>query len=39
MEDTHEALLSGVLKEIHLQDDEILLRHAFKCVDERVRAA
>ena len=39
MEDTHEALLSGVLKEIHLQDDEILLRHAFKCVDDRVRAA
>jgi phenylpropionate dioxygenase-like ring-hydroxylating dioxygenase large terminal subunit len=39
MEDTHEALLSGVLKEMHFQDDEVLLRHAFKCVDDRVRAA
>jgi len=37
MEDTHEALLSGAVKQINLQDDEILLRHNFSVINERVR--
>jgi hypothetical protein len=39
MEDTHEALRSGAVKEIHLQDDEIMLRHAFHIINGRVEAA
>jgi phenylpropionate dioxygenase-like ring-hydroxylating dioxygenase large terminal subunit len=38
MEDTQEALLSGAVKEIHLQDDEIMLRHAFHIINSRVEA-
>lgn len=37
MEDTHEALRSGVVKELNLQDEEILLRHHFHVVNHRVR--
>ncbi len=36
MEDTQEALLSGVLKQMNLQDDEIMLRHQFHIVNGRV---
>lgn len=38
MEDTHEALMSGAVKEINLQDEEILLRHNFYVVNSRVQA-
>ncbi|MEI9995303.1 MAG: aromatic ring-hydroxylating dioxygenase subunit alpha [Rhizomicrobium sp.] len=39
MEDTQEALSSGVLKEMHFMDEEILLRHAFEAIDRRVKGA
>lgn len=37
MEDTHEALLSGAVKQINLQDDEIQLRHSFRVINDRVQ--
>jgi phenylpropionate dioxygenase-like ring-hydroxylating dioxygenase large terminal subunit len=36
MEDTQQALLSGVLDKINLQDDEIMLRHQFHIINGRV---
>jgi len=39
MEDTQDALLSGAVQEIHLQDDEIMLRHAFHIINARVEGA
>jgi phenylpropionate dioxygenase-like ring-hydroxylating dioxygenase large terminal subunit len=36
MEDTQAALAAGVLDKINLQDDEILLRHAFEVIKRRV---
>lgn len=39
MEDTQDALLSGAVKEINLQDDEIMLRHAFYIINARVEGA
>lgn len=38
MEDTHQALKSGVRKEIHLQEGEVLLRHHMKVVEDMLRA-
>ena len=38
MEDTHDALMSGAVKQINLQDDEIMLRHAFNAINRRVLA-
>jgi phenylpropionate dioxygenase-like ring-hydroxylating dioxygenase large terminal subunit len=38
MEDTQEALLSGVLRKMNLQDDEIINRHAYRTVNDRVIA-
>jgi phenylpropionate dioxygenase-like ring-hydroxylating dioxygenase large terminal subunit len=37
MEDTHEALLSGAVSQINLQDDEILLRHNLSVIESRVQ--
>ena len=37
MEDTHEALMSGAVQQINLQDDEIMLRHAFNAINRRVQ--
>jgi len=36
MEATHRALASGMMRNIVLQDDEVLLRHSYKVVDEWV---
>ena len=38
MEDTQRALSSGFLKEMHFMDEEILLRHAFRVIDDRVNS-
>lgn len=38
MEDTHEALLSGAIKEINLCDEEVMLMHQYKIVNSRVHA-
>ncbi|HVT22985.1 MAG TPA: aromatic ring-hydroxylating dioxygenase subunit alpha [Rhizomicrobium sp.] len=38
MEDTQRALSSGVLKEMHFMDEEILLRHAYRVIDDRVNS-
>jgi phenylpropionate dioxygenase-like ring-hydroxylating dioxygenase large terminal subunit len=38
MEDTQAALRSGAIKEFFLQDDEIMLRHAFHIINSRVNA-
>ena len=32
------GLSSGALEQIHFQSNEVLCRHLFHCVDERVRA-
>ncbi len=37
MEDTHEALKSGVRKEIYLQEGEILIRHHMKVIESMLR--
>ncbi|MEQ8167217.1 MAG: SRPBCC family protein, partial [Alphaproteobacteria bacterium] len=34
MEDTHRAIESGRRKYLHLQDDEILIRHGYKVVQD-----
>ncbi len=34
MEDTHRALLSGARKAIKLADDEVMVRHSYKVVDD-----
>ena len=36
MEDTQEAMSSGVLSQINLGDDEVLLKHAFNTINNRV---
>jgi phenylpropionate dioxygenase-like ring-hydroxylating dioxygenase large terminal subunit len=36
MEDTQEAMSSGVLKQLNLGDDEVLLKHAFNTINDRV---
>jgi phenylpropionate dioxygenase-like ring-hydroxylating dioxygenase large terminal subunit len=38
MEDTHEALKSGVRKEIYLQEGEVLIRHHMKVIEDMLRA-
>ncbi|MBC7284841.1 aromatic ring-hydroxylating dioxygenase subunit alpha [Hoeflea sp.] len=38
MEATHAALKSGAKKAMHLQDEEVLIRHCYKVVDEYVNA-
>jgi phenylpropionate dioxygenase-like ring-hydroxylating dioxygenase large terminal subunit len=38
MEDTHAALKSGVRKEIHLQEGEVLIRHHMKVIEEMLNA-
>jgi len=38
MEDTQEALLSGAVSYLNLQDEEVMLRHAFNAVNNRVAA-
>lgn len=36
MEDTHKALSAGVVKHVHYNDDEVLLRHQHEVVTRRV---
>jgi hypothetical protein len=36
MEDTQAALRAGVLDKVNLQEDEILLRHAFEVIKRRI---
>ena len=38
MEDTHRAMTSGAKRHQHLQDEELLIRHGFKVVEDMVRA-
>ena len=39
MEDTQAALKSGVIGQINIQDDEIMLRHAFDVIARRIDAS
>ncbi len=39
MEDTQAALKSGAVEQMNLQDDEILIRHAFDVIKRRVETA
>ena len=36
MEDTHEALLSGAIKEIHFCDEEVMLMHQYRTITTRI---
>jgi hypothetical protein len=36
MEDTHEALLSGAIKEIHICDEEVMLLHQYRTITNRI---
>jgi len=39
MEDTQQGLRSGALSYLNLQDDEIMLRHAYKVIHDRLEDA
>ena len=39
MENTHRAMASGAKQYINLQDEEILIRHAYHVIEQRINAA